>query len=651
MNRLIEAIYDPLIIVTPEWKIKRVNKGILALLGYKEKELIGEPIDLILAGNKGVKILKTTGQSLLSKKGSGGNYEGKLLRKDGEIVSVLTSCSLLQDNDGTTDIILISKDVTEYKNAEEQFVSAIAAAEAANTAKSEFLANMSHEIRTPMNAIVGFASLLKGTILDEQQKDYVNIIDSSSHALLDILNDILDISKAAAGRLALESIDFNLLTIVEESLKTVTALALNKPIHFIFEIGDDLPHTFEGDPTRLRQILINLLGNAVKFTEKGEISLKVEREKERGEIIFLKFTVKDTGVGIPEEKKRDIFKAFAQADISTTRKYGGTGLGLSISKSIVDKMGGRIWVESKIGEGSSFIFTAQLNKALPMTEKETDPISKKEMRDKKILIIDNEPFTAKALRLFFQDIGTTFLEAPSYREGLDILASLSDKRESLPDIIMVEINIPEAEAVADYIELARKIRDNETYKGIKLMAIAGRVRIGMAAEVQKSGFEAFLPKPFSKDETIATISTLLGDKRGKGQIVTKHMAKELLYKGLTVLVAEDNAINQKLISLILKNMGCAVDLADNGQEAFEKAKGGKYDIILMDLRMPIMGGLEAAEKIRTEISKDIPIIALTAAAMKEDREKAISVGMNGFLPKPINIKELQETLVAWGKKW
>lgn len=648
MDRLIEVICDPLIIVTPEWQIKGVNKGILALLGYKEKELIGKPIDLILADNKEVEILKTTGQSLPSKKGSADNYEGKLLRKDGEIVTVLTSCSLLHNNDGTADIILISKDVTEYKNAEGQFMSAIAAAEAANTAKGELLANMSHEIRTPMNAIVGFASLLKGTNLDEQQKDYVNTIDSSGNALLGILNDILDVSKAAAGKLALESIDFNLLTIVEESLKTVMAIALNKPINFIFEIGDELPHTLEGDPTRLRQILINLLGNAVKFTEKGEISLKVEREKERGEIIFLKFTVKDTGVGIPEEKKRDLFKAFAQADISTSRRYGGTGLGLSISKLIVDRMGGRIWVESKVGEGSSFIFTAQLNKAHPMTEKETDPISKKEMGDKKILIIDNEPFTAKALRLFFQGMGTTFLEALSYQEGLDILASLSDKRESLPDMIMVEINMPEA---ADYVELVCKIRDNETYKGIKLMAIAGRVRIGMASEVQKKGFDAFLPKPLSKNETIATISTLLGDKRGKGQIVTKHMAKELLCKGLTVLVAEDDAINQKLISLILKNMGCAVDLADNGQEAVEKVKGGKYDIVLMDLQMPIMDGLEAAEKIRKEISKDIPIIALTAAAMKEDRERAISVGMNGFLAKPINIRELQETLVEWGKKW
>lgn len=520
-------------------------------------------------------------------------------------------------------------------------------AEAANKTKSEFLANMSHEIRTPMNSILGFTDLLKATSLDETQKDFAEIISMSGGALLEIINDILDISKIEAGHIKLEKIDFNLEHLVGNIIKLVSPRLEDKPIKLYYDIEQNTPLNLEGDPTRLRQVLINLLGNAAKFTEQGEIILEVKLERKlENDMKLLRFTVKDTGTGIPEDKTEQVFGQFTQVDASTTRKYGGTGLGLSITKSFIELMDGKIWVESELGKGSAFIFTAKFKERPAIVSKDIQPLSRAMLKGKKVLLVDDNKEARVLMRAFCEEFEIIVFEVASSPGALDWLSERVQKKEELPDFALIDIMMPEMGGH----QLCRKIKETPSYAKIKLIAASSNATTGVAAEFKESGFDAFLPKPVLRRELISVICTVLGDERDKGQIVTRHMAEELSCKGLKVLVAEDQAFNRKLIKLLLKNCGCEADMVENGQQVIEKLKENKYDLVLMDLMMPVMGGLEAAEVIRRDINKEIPIIALSAAAMKEDQQRAVEAGMNDFLAKPIVAEQLKEKLIKWGKR-
>jgi PAS domain S-box-containing protein len=574
--------------------------------------------------------------------------EHRIIKKDGSVRWVISRIILRFNKAG--DLVAyegVIADITERKQAEALLLESRKQAEAANKAKSQFLANMSHEIRTPMNAVIGFSELLENTTLNRAQKDYVGTIRESSQMLMFLISDILDVSKIEAGELKLEEIDFDLSHLLKSVIKMNSTRLVKKQVEMFCSMDEAIPQSYKGDPTRIRQILTNLISNAIKFTEKGEISISVKAKEKpsgsSGQRWVLEFSVKDSGIGIPEDKHERIFEAFEQADTSTTRKYGGTGLGLTISKTLVGMMGGKIWVKSAPGQGSEFFFTLSLEEAPPVAQARIMPLKITDLKGKKVLIVDDNENASRMFDSYCRDAGMNVLFlAASAREALDWLAGQTE----LPEIILSDVMMPGM----DGYTMAREIKKNPKTRGIKIVAVTSDVNLGAARGAGEAGFDAFLPKPVLKSDLIEIMRTVLGDQRqdpGAEQIVTRHMAEEFSCKGLKILVAEDNLVNQKLLRVLLKNLGCEVDVASNGQVAVEKVRTHRYDLVLMDIQMPGMGGLEATEIIRSQISKTLPILALTAAILKEDERKSLAAGMNDFIPKPVELVRLKEKIIRW----
>lgn len=532
--------------------------------------------------------------------------------------------------------------INELKEKNEKLKDAQMKAEEASTTKSTFLANMSHEIRTPLNAILGFTDILKETELEVLQREYIETVHTSGETLLALINDILDISKIEAGSMVFESIDFDLYYLIESILKMIRSKVQGRSIEVMYNIQDDMQSSFKGDPTRIRQILINLIGNALKFTEHGEIIIDVKLDKEDHGYSPRKilFSVRDTGIGIPEGQLEKIFESFTQADASTSRKYGGTGLGLNISRAFVERMGGRIWVESKVGKGSTFFFNLQLEEAEGLIEKNIQPVMSKQLAGTNIIIVDDNKNARQLLHKYCEGVGIVIMK--SFVSGIEAMEWLG-QAERLPDIVLTDIMMP----VMDGYELIKRIRASEKTKALKVISVSSDVMVGKSKQAKIKGFNGYIAKPVIRNEFVSVIRTVIGDQRKDGQIVTRHMAEEISLKGTKVLVAEDNEVNLMLIVALLNKMGCDVYTARDGREAANKVRGGAYDIVLMDVQMPELTGLEATELIRNEINTEIPIIALTAAAMKEDEENAFNSGMNDFLTKPINIGKLKQKIRYW----
>ncbi|MCO6457637.1 MAG: response regulator [Pirellulaceae bacterium] len=569
--------------------------------------------------------------------------EEEIIAPDGQRKWLLTTKVPLLDSQGlVVGLVGIGRNVTRLKQVESDLTAAKEAADSANRAKSDFLANMSHEIRTPMNAIIGMTELLLDTHLTANQREYLRMVASSGESLLTLLNDILDFSKIEAGKMELDPSRFQLRDSLGDTIRSLALRAHGKGLELAFRVGHDVPDALIGDISRLRQVIVNLVGNAIKFTERGEVLVSVECQGHDERHAELRFAVVDTGIGIPLEQQERIFHAFEQADSSTTRRFGGTGLGLAISCRLVELMGGRIWIDSRPGRGSTFYFTARFEVADGKDGGEL-PGKLTAISDLRVLVVDDN---ATNRRILVDMLSNWGMQPVAVAGASEALAALRDAVTAGNPfrLLLSDVNMPEA----DGFELVRWVRDERALTGLPIVLLTSGGRPGDHRRRGELHIAAQLLKPVKQSELFSTVVTALGVSPLEDPTEEPATGPAAQVRSLKILLAEDNQVNQLLATALLQRQGHHVAVAHNGRQTVEMWSHGDFDLILMDVEMPEVDGLEATRQIRQrerQRGTHVPIIAMTAHAMRGDRELCLAAGMDDYLSKPIRSQQVTEKLV------
>lgn len=621
---------SPVAIVTLDHQhcITTCNPTFEKLFGYREDEIRGQNLDALIAPvDEQKQAAQYTQEAMIGQSVHG---IGKRRRKDGSLVEVeLFGVPVLVEGE-PIGVLALYHDITELMEARRQ-------AEAAAQAKAEFLANMSHEIRTPLNAVIGMTGLLLDTPLNQEQRDFVETIRTSGDTLLSVINDILDFSKIEAGKMSMEQQPFYLTSCVESALDLLTPKAAEKGIELAYTIQENTPNKLIGDVTRLRQVLVNLLGNAVKFTEKGEVVVSVSCKNLAENEHELHFSVRDTGIGIPLERMDRLFQAFSQVDSSTTRRFGGTGLGLSISRSLVEMMGGRIWVESEVGKGSTFHFTIRAQSA-PATTHLHPRGTQPDLEGRSVLIVDDNATNCLIVSRQVKSWGMEPQAVGSGKEALEVL-----RGEKRFEAAILDMQMPEM----DGLTLAREIRKLPIGKDFPLIMLTS---LGARpTEDEGLNFAAYLSKPIKPSYLFETLLSVFTNR--PRTVMAKPTAPSLDHSlgerhPLRILLAEDNVVNQKVAVSLLQRMGYRPDVVANGLEVLEALRRQQYDVVLLDMQMPEMDGEEATRQIvkRWPASQRPRLVAMTANALEGDREHYLEVGLDDYVSKPIRVEELKRAL-------